>query len=211
MAQDAAVAAPTSGISVLPAGPGTWPEVEHALSGGGDGPACWCQWPLLTGREFESASRGELRDRLRVEVEDGDGGASGLPPGLIARVDGEAAGWCRIGPRNAQPRLGRSRVVRAAGASPLDDPGVWALSCFVVRREFRRRGVARELARSAVDFARDHGARIVEAYPVDAQTRPGARANDLFVGTASMLASVGFREAGRPTASRVVMTVSLGE
>lgn len=225
----------SSRIRIVPAGPATWPLVEQAMTGGGDGATCWCQWPLMTGREFHAASRAELRDRLRAEVEGASAAAAaagsgddpdstqapdpapaqtsapagtGRPPGLVALVDGEAAGWCRVGPRAAQPRIERSRIARSGGASA--EAGVWALSCLIVRREYRRLGVARELARAAVEFAGSHGANRLEAYPVDTEERPQTPANDLFHGSVSMLAAAGFREAAHPTPARAVMVVDLG-
>ena len=63
------------------------------------------------------------------------------PPALIAYVDGEAAGWVRVGPRTAQMRIGRTRDIAANTPEPLDDPDVWAVSCFVVRREHRGQGL----------------------------------------------------------------------
>jgi len=211
---------------VVSAGPDAWPLVEQAMTGGGDGATCWCQWPLMTGREFSAAPRAELRDRLRAEVEgtrrDGLAVARApspgvepplgppAPPGLVALVDDGAAGWCRIGPRAAQPRIERSRIVRSGGASAAD-AGVWALSCLIVRREYRRRGVAQELARAAVDLARAHGATRVEAYPVDTAARPDASVNDLFHGSVSMLVAAGFREVAHPTPGRAVMVVDLAD
>ena len=222
-------------ITVVPAARGTWPLVEHALTGGGDGASCWCQWFLLgPGQKLSDSTRAQLRDRLRAEVEaaptqldDQDEPVSPsssapadhpatpttapLPPGLVALVDGTAAGWCRVGPRVAQPRLGRSRVMRSGGTRPLDDADVWAVSCFVVRREFRHHGVAHELARAAVEFARDRGARVVEGYPIDVEARPNATASELFHGSASVFREAGFREVARPTPGRVVMSIDLGD
>lgn len=39
------------------------------------------------------------------------------------------------------------------------------ITCFLTRTGFRRRGVSRALARAAVDFARERGARAIEGYP----------------------------------------------
>ena len=200
-------------ISVAPASPGSWLDVEHALTGGGDGASCWCQWFRLTSRDFSASSREDLRAELREEVE--HGGQDGRPPGLVARVDGVAAGWCRVGPRTGQPHLARTRIVRSAGTHPLDDAGVWAVTCFVVRREFRGQGVARFLAHEAVGFAHAHahGATLLEAYPVDVGARraTGARtsSNELYHGDVGIFESAGFTLAGHPTPTRAVMTLDL--
>jgi ribosomal protein S18 acetylase RimI-like enzyme len=41
---------------------------------------------------------------------------------------------------------------------------VWAVTCFVTRTGFRRQGIAHALAREAVEFASQQGARVVEGY-----------------------------------------------
>ena len=73
------------------------------------------------------------------------------------------------------------------------------MTCFVVRAGFRRRGIGRALARSAVDFARQRGARALEGYPH--LTEYG------HVGTPRIFAAAGLVEVSRPTTSRAVMRI----
>ena len=40
------------------------------------------------------------------------------------------------------------------------------MTCFLTRAGFRKRGVSRALARAAVGFARERGARAIEGYPM---------------------------------------------
>jgi hypothetical protein len=66
---------------------------------------------------------------------------------------------------------------------------------------FRRRGVSRALARAAVEFARERGARGLEGYPM--LTQPGQEITwaELHVGSRSIFAAAGFaRSIGRPFA-----------
>ena len=88
-----------------------------------------------------------------------------------------------------------------------DDEGVWAVTCFTVRIGYRRRGVSNALAKAAVEFARQRGARAVEGYPV--RTDPGQRvpSADLYVGTVSAFAAARFTEVSRPTPRRAVMRI----
>jgi ribosomal protein S18 acetylase RimI-like enzyme len=185
---------------IAPASEVPWDDVVHSLTGGGDGGSCWCQWFPLSRREFDAESRDERRDRLRAEIED-----SPLPPALVAYVDDQAAGWVRIGPRTAQGRLTSTRMARSS-AEPLDDPAVWAVTCLVVRREHRGRGLAGELVEAAVAFASAHGARLIEAYPIDRDVRPDSSSNQLFVGSVGLFERAGFRVTARPTPTRAVMT-----
>ena len=181
-----------------------WADVEHAFTGGGDGGSCWCQWFTIPRRSFSAATTDERRELLAREV------AAPVSPGLVAYVDNEAAAWMRVGPRADLPTLLRSRVVTAGSGEPVDDRRVWAITCFVVRREHRGRGVAKRLVDAGVAFAASHGARVVEAYPFDTDTDTGARrVNDLYVGTVRLFGDRGFVETSRPTAARVVMTRDL--
>lgn len=109
-----------------------WDDVQHSLTGGGDGRSCQCIWPVVSNKEWQSTTVEQRRDMLKDEI------AAGPPPGLIAFVDGEAAGWIRIGPRSAQTRIVRTRAIVAATAEPLDDASVWAVTCFVIRRDHRQ-------------------------------------------------------------------------
>ena len=187
-------------IRVEEASSAPWADVEHALTGGGDGATCWCQWFTIPRTEFTASNPNTLRDLLRDEVT-----TSPLSPGLVAYVDDEAAAWVRVGPRTDQAMLLRTRVVAAGSAEPLDDPDAWAITCFVVRRDFRGLGLAKRLIEAGVEFAASHGARIIEAYPFDTELKP-RRVNELYVGTVSLFAGQGFVETARPTPARVVMT-----
>ena len=92
--------------------------------------------------------------------------------GLVAYLDGEPVGWCAVEPRTAYPRLLlKTRVPWEGRAEDKTDDSVWAVTCFVTRAGFRRRGISRALARAAVDFARERGARALEGYPMI--TQPG--------------------------------------
>jgi len=55
-----------------------------------------------------------------------------------------------------------------------------------------------------VDFAREHGARAIEAYPM---TTKNVISEELHVGTEGVFADAGFIEISRPTLRRVVMRV----
>ncbi len=89
----------------------------------------------------------------------------GRAPGLVAYDGEEAIGWVSVGPREDYERLAYSRVL-----APIDDTPVWSIVCFVVGRRSRRQGVANALLDSAIEYARDHGATTLEAYPVDVES-----------------------------------------
>lgn len=125
-------------------------------------------------------------------------------PGLVGYdAAGRPVGWVSLGPREAFARLRRSPVM-----GPVDDLPVWSVVCFVVPSPRRGRGVATALLRHALGYARDNGALIAEAYPVD---KPG-RSQDqwLWHGAKAMFDRAGFREVARRKPERPVMRIDLG-
>lgn len=189
-------------IEIVPASSDRFDDVEHALTGGGDGASCWCQWWMLSANEFESTSRAERRERLRGDL------AAEPAFVLIAYVDGVAAGWVKVAARTKQPRLARTRDLQTS-PEPFDDPSVWAITCFVVRREHRGGGVGTALLDAAIAHARSHGARLVEGYPVDLGVKK-ASSNELFHGALSTFVAAGFEEVARPAPSRPIVSLALG-
>jgi GNAT superfamily N-acetyltransferase len=86
----------------------------------------------------------------------------GPPPGLVALDGGLAVGWCQLTPREALPWLDRARLLDRVDGTP-----VWSLSCFFVRRGYRRRGVTSALIAAALKAAERSGAPALEAYPAN--------------------------------------------
>jgi GNAT superfamily N-acetyltransferase len=75
--------------------------------------------------------------------------------------------------------------------SRIDDTPVWSIVCFVVGAKSRGQGIASALLRGAIDYARQRGATMLEAYPVSV-TRGKVRAADAYHGSQSMFAKEGF-------------------
>ncbi|WP_199220456.1 GNAT family N-acetyltransferase [Salinibacterium hongtaonis] len=171
----------------------------------GDPAHCFCQYFKLRGREWNT-SDGEKRRMLCDDREQAIAEAR-HGPGLVAYLGDEAVGWCAVEPRVAYPRLLASNHLRST-EHPRDDPSVWAVTCFVVKVGFRRRGIAGELLSAAVDAARAGGARTVEGYAVDT-SRGRLSAAELYHGTLSLFVAAGFRVVGRPGEPGTVL-VELG-
>jgi GNAT superfamily N-acetyltransferase len=191
-----------SAITVLPATADRFDALESVFDGGGDGRSCQCQWWTLVNAQYNKTAKNERAQLLREET------LAPVAPGLIAEVDGEAAGWVRVGPRTALPRLARSRVYAPHSPEPWSDATVWAVSCFSVRREFRGRGVTAALLADAVEFAREHGAREIEAYPIDTSVN-AVRSNELFHGALSTFLHAGFTETARASPNRPIVSLKL--
>jgi GNAT superfamily N-acetyltransferase len=173
-------------MEIVPASPAVWDALADlfARRGGPDTPFCWCIFWRVRSKDFSEASPASNRQRLRALVEQGP------PPGLVAIEDGRAIGWVGLAPRPEYQRIERSKVIpRVEGPVP------WSVSCFVVSRDARGRGIASALLVAAVDHARAAGAEAVEGYPIDPSAAPGGRVRDTsaYVGTRSMFERAGFR------------------
>lgn len=189
-------------ITTKAATPAEWDDVQRALTGGGDGASCQCVWPLLRNKDWSATTKQQRVGILRDEI------THSPPPGLVAYVDGEAAGWIRIGPRPAQARLAYTRTIVAATHEPLADNGVWAASCFSVRRDHRGKGLNAVLLEAAVEYARASGARVIEGYPVDTAVVK-VSANDLFHGALSTFLAAGFSVVGELRSGRPLVALAL--
>jgi GNAT superfamily N-acetyltransferase len=194
-------------FSVVPANRVSWDHLQ-AVFGVRGGPArCWCQRYKLAPRESFGAVPAEDRaERLREQSGCGRP-RSRSTSGLVAFLDGDPVGWCAVEPRTAYTGMARvSRVPWEGRDEDKADDSVWALTCFVTRAGFRRRGVTRVLAAAAVDHARSQGARALEGYPI---TTTEVILEELHVGTVGTFAAAGLQVVSRPTARRVVMRIDL--
>ncbi|MCA5893506.1 GNAT family N-acetyltransferase [Isoptericola sp. NEAU-Y5] len=204
-------------MRILPATADRFDDVVTLLNPRGREEACWClHWRL-------PPPGVERQDHLR-------GLAAGEPaPGLLAylgpedetapggravdRPAGEVVGWLGLSPRSQSRTLQRSRVLPAG--DPESWPTTWVVMCFTVRPGHRRRGVARALLHGGVEYARSHGARTIEGYPVD----PGfgrVPVGSAFVGTVGLFEGAGFTRVGPTSATsgrlpRWVMRLELEE
>ena len=196
-------------LTIVPANEASWEELQAVFGTRGDPSRCWCQRYKMQPREsWASVGADELAFRLRAQTDCGHP-ESGTTSGLVAYLDGEPVGWCAVERRTAYPRLLlRTRVPWDGRAEEKTDESVWAVTCFVTRTGFRRRGISRALARAAVDFARERGARALEGYPL--LTEPGQKISllgELHVGSRHIFADAGFTEVARPSSRRVVMRI----
>jgi len=147
----------------------------------------------LRKRDYDAMKGDANRDAIRATV------VAGPPPGLLAYDGGKPVGWISIAPREAFPRLETSRVMQPVDAQP-----VWSVSCFLIARSHRGRGVATTLLDAACAFAKEHGATIVEGYPV-APVKVPYPATYAWTGFESVFRRAGFSEFVRRSETRPIM------
>ena len=205
-APDSALESETSPVTIVPANEASWEDLQAVFGTRGQPSRCYCQRFKMRGREWdaESVPVEERAERLRAQTGCGHPD-SDTTSGLVAYLDGEPVGWCRVEPRSAYVRLGSTPW--AGRAENKAEDSVWAVTCFVTRAGFRRRGVSRALARAAVDFARERGARALEGYPIITQPGQDITWGEVFVGSRSIFEDAGFAEVSHPTLRRGVMRI----
>src|SRR5262249_23162232 len=125
-------------VRIGPVTPGRWPGLAKLF--GGERARPRCVWMRLPTPEFRRRRGAGTRRALRALV-------SRRPPGLIAYVDGEPAGWVATAPREEYVRLERSRVL-----APVEGERVWSAPCFFVEPAHRGAGLTAALLEAAAAF-----------------------------------------------------------
>jgi ribosomal protein S18 acetylase RimI-like enzyme len=174
----------SAALEIHPLTPDRLPDLAALFAEGGDPKRCWCAFFRVRNADVVTWDAKSNRAVLEQAVD--ATGAEGRSPGLIAYRDASAVGWVSLGPRDDYARLQASKVL-----GPLDDKPVWSIVCFVVSRRARRQGVARALLDAAIAYARERGATLLEAYPVETGGDRMPSAN-LYKGTLAMFERAGF-------------------
>lgn len=193
----------TGELTIVPASKAAWTDLQAVFGAGGDPARCWCQrFRMFPKESWSSIGPEGLAARLREQTNCDTKRPTKATPttGLVAYLGGEPVGWCAVAPRSGHARLLRDfRIPWLDRDEDKNDATVWAVTCFVTRAGYRRLGVSRALARAAVDFARERGARAVEGYPdlVDGG----------HVGTLRTFTDAGYAVVSRPGNRRAVLRV----
>ena len=193
----------------MPANEVAWDELDAVFGTADYASRCRCQRLKVDGWIWRDST---LEQRLAMQLEQtgcGDPSATSTS-GLIAFVDGEPAGWVAVEPRIEFPNLQRTVIPWKGRDEDHDDASVWAVTCLIVRKGFRGRGLTYLMAAATIDYARGHGATALEAYPMI--TEPGKEVTwgELNVGARQVFEDAGFRQVSHPTKRRVVMRIELG-
>ena len=208
MMTDVATTGPISEeqVRIVPANQASWEDVQAIFGTTDYAGRCQCQRFKVLGWIWRDSTQEQrtAMHRAQTACDDPDAAATS---GLVAYVDGEPAGWVAVEPRTAYPKLRTSRVPWSGRDEDKEDDSVWAVTCFVVRKGYRGRGLTYLLARATIEFARECGARALEAYPMISQPGKEITWGELNVGARQVFSDAGFQEVSHPTVRRVVMRI----
>lgn len=181
---------------IYPATRERWRDVERLFGPRGAYYNCWCMFWRLRRKDFHSLSAQGRKAALRAWVR------SGAEPGLLAYRKGVPVAWCAIAPRGDYAALAASRKLK-----PLGDVGrTWSITCYFVAKEHRRTSLMNALLEAAARHARRKGARVLEGYPVIAESLAGCAG---YTGLVPAYKRAGFRIVARPSPSMRVMQKAL--
>jgi GNAT superfamily N-acetyltransferase len=175
--------------TIRPLTPDLWPALEDLFGANGACGGCWCMYWRI-GAAYRKRPRGQNKEAFREVVK------RGPPPGLLAFDGALAVGWCQLTPRDALPWLDRAWRLKRVDQVP-----VWSISCFYIRKGYRKRGVTSALIAAALAAAKRAKAPALEAYPLDADLTPSSSST----GYASAFARAGFKTVARHVPPRPIM------
>lgn len=175
-------------LTIKPVDLSSWNDFEAFFEGRLS--YCWCMAWRMTKEESKNNNSTCRKEFIKQRIQ------ANIPVGLLAYCDNNPIAWCSVAPRETYQKLN--------GDESLND--VWSIACFYILKEFRGLGIIDVLIEKAKEFARSHGAKHLEAYPVEADS-PSYR----FMGHVSTFEKAGFSFVKMAGSRRHVMTYKLGE
>jgi GNAT superfamily N-acetyltransferase len=160
------MAAPILSLTTKELSKKTWPDFEKLFSQGNGWDFCWCMHfqrasGLPRSKWLKSrAQRGKRNRKQKLELVE-----LGRAHGILVYAKGEPVGWCQFGPKDELSRIDSSKNYRGKALED-SEAKLWRITCFVVDKEYRRRGIARVALKAALDAIRKRGGGTVEAYPM---------------------------------------------
>jgi GNAT superfamily N-acetyltransferase len=132
-----------------------WSKFVHLFGEKGACGNCWCMYFRLKKAAFNEGKYEEGNKNAMKELV-----WSGQPAGLLAIFEEQAIAWCAFAPREDFLKLENSRVHKR-----IDNNPVWSIPCTFIHKDFRRQGVSVMLLKGVINYARQQGIKIIEAYP----------------------------------------------
>jgi len=111
---------------------------------------CYCTGPFSPRmKQYKTASR-RRRDYAIWLVE------KGIMNGYLAFEHGKVVGWCNVGDKTAFSSLGGLQT---------PEENVISITCFMIQKEYRAKGVAEKLLQRVIKDAKANKRKLIEAYP----------------------------------------------
>jgi GNAT superfamily N-acetyltransferase len=177
-------------LTFKPVTKASWTDFETLFNAPGGPKYCWCMVWRRSPEEAHSIPGNQRKPLIKQRVD------AGTTIGLLGYLDAVPVAWVSIAPRETYTRIG--------GREAKPEEEIWSLACMYIQRKFRGEGYGNDLIEAAADYARKHGATVLEAYPVD-RTSPSYR----FMGFVPAFERLGFTGVGREGSRRHIMRLKL--
>ncbi|WP_105437404.1 GNAT family N-acetyltransferase [Neorhizobium sp. T25_13] len=179
-----------------------WGDFEMLFGPQGAFYHCWCVALRLPHAVRTRMQPQERKDHIHDRIN------AGPPPGILAYADGGPVAWVQVGPRHDVPQFNSPRTVsRPLEEGDATDPSVWAVSCFFLTPKLRGKGLSHRLLSGAIDYARQMGARFVDACPIDHVKQ--SKSVTLCIGSTAIFDAAGFHVVERRKEGRPLMRLEL--
>jgi GNAT superfamily N-acetyltransferase len=132
-----------------------WDKFEELFGLRGACANCWCMHFRLSPAEFENGKKSDRNKSAMKKLV-----SVGNPAGLIGFMGDKPVAWCAFAPRQDFAKLARSRIHK-----PIDNQPVWSVPCTFVTKEYRNKGISILMLKSLIEYAKNNGIKIIEAYP----------------------------------------------
>lgn len=86
----------------------------------------------------------------------------------------------------------------------IDNQAVWSIVCFFISEPYRGKGLTRVLVDAAIEYAKNNGAQIIEAYPITPESMSDPR-YERYTGVITTFEKAGFKEVVRRSERRPIM------
>lgn len=183
------------------ASPELWKDLENLFGENGACAGCWCQfWRVPKGGRAWEIAQGEYAQKAMRSLF-----KTGEITGLLAFDDKKAVGWCSYGPRTDFPRTETMKAYRRN-----DIEKIWSINCFFIDKKYRKKGLAREMLKAALNYLKKSKVKIVEGYPVPL-TKAGEKLPPAFsyTGPLTIFEEAGFEIIQRLSFSRPLVQKTL--
>ena len=84
--------------------------------------------------------------------------------GYLLYVDEKPVGWCQVGKRDRLAKLVRQYKLQPNAA-------IWAITCFMIRPEYRKKGLAGYIVKVILEDLRKQGIKLVQSFPQRTKSR----------------------------------------
>jgi len=171
----------------------TWPDLARLFEKPEIGDAWWCWCTHHHAASYSGPENQQPRTRAERAIRNRRQKETlvnnGLAHGVIVYSGGDPVGWCQYGSREELPRIDHTRNYQ--NLAPNDKTKrLWRITCFVVDKNYRGRGVAITALKGALESIRKRGGGLVEAIPVSKTDQgPGY----MCTGRVSMFEKAGFK------------------